>query len=225
MKLVKMLLAVSFIGIINFSSIGEIKAEAMFYGGQQENIATLEEEIGAEVDMTVMTNEELSYVNDKVNEIEDVTNLKNEISNDGFEELNVAKDKTSYKYSIEGSEGTAVYMTSEVYESDDEMIVTFTQYDEYNDNVSLYYAEKRSTVDVNQEPESMLEYSNAGENNNDGISTYASFNWNGQSFACSATGLFACAQFCGVWALVNPIAGGTCGAVCGLAFAAACATA
>lgn len=43
------------------------------------------------------------------------------------------------------------------------------------------------------------------------------------SFACSMAGLYTCIHYCGIWAVVNPIAGGTCEIVCGTAFALGCA--
>lgn len=223
MKKFKFMLAVSFLALVNVISIGEIKAEDQFHVQQQVKIAELEEQMGEEIEMEVMSNDEIDYVNQQSNNIESVSNLKEEIMNEGFEKVEVTNDKTSYKYTVVGTEHT-VYMTSEVYESNDEMIVTFAQYNKYNDDISVYYAEKRSTIDVNQDPESLIEYSNPGEVENDGnmIESQSSFTWNGQEFACNMTGLFACGQVCGVWAVVNPIAGGTCTAVCGTAFGVAC---
>lgn len=49
-----------------------------------------------------------------------------------------------------------------------------------------------------------------------------SFHWDGKSFACSLAGLFACGEYCGVWAVVNVGAGATCSGVCGIAWAAVC---
>lgn len=43
------------------------------------------------------------------------------------------------------------------------------------------------------------------------------------SFACSMAGLYTCIHYCGIWHVVNPIAGGTCDVVCGTAFALGCA--
>ncbi|GIQ63408.1 hypothetical protein PACILC2_19760 [Paenibacillus cisolokensis] len=58
--------------------------------------------------------------------------------------------------------------------------------------------------------------------NNSGFITPFDFEFNGRSFACSLTGLFACISYCGIWHLVNPVAGVTCDFLCGGAFAFAC---
>lgn len=221
MKAFKIVLALAFVFSFTWSSFSEVKATSDLMVSQQDNLKELEELIGEDVVMEVMSNPEKDYIDDKLSNISSVNNLKNELKKDGFKKQKVDNEKTSYKYSIAGTNET-VYMTSDVYESKDEMVVTFTQYNEYNDKISLFYAEKRSAVDSEKEPEILMEYIPETDNSSDGISTY-DFNWNGKSFACSATGLLACGQYCGVWALVNPIAGGTCGAICGTAFAAACA--
>lgn len=49
------------------------------------------------------------------------------------------------------------------------------------------------------------------------------FNFNGKSFACSLTGVFACISYCGIWHVVNPAVGVGCDILCGGAFAFACA--
>ncbi|WP_460997065.1 putative immunity/bacteriocin fusion bifunctional protein, partial [Staphylococcus aureus] len=49
---------------------------------------------------------------------------------------------------------------------------------------------------------------------------YAGVKWNGKAFAGSMAGLYACAHYGGVGAIVNPRAGGVGEAVCGTAFAA-----
>ncbi|WP_186331761.1 putative immunity/bacteriocin fusion bifunctional protein [Paenibacillus xylanexedens] len=49
------------------------------------------------------------------------------------------------------------------------------------------------------------------------------FNFNGKSFACSLTGVFACISYCGIWHVVNPAIGVGCDILCGGAFAFACA--
>jgi len=58
--------------------------------------------------------------------------------------------------------------------------------------------------------------------NDPGLITPMDFEFNGRSFACSMTGLFACISYCGIWHLVNPAAGITCDILCGGAFAFAC---
>lgn len=58
--------------------------------------------------------------------------------------------------------------------------------------------------------------------NNSGLITPFDFEFNGKSFACSLTGLFACISYCGIWHLVNPVAGVTCDILCGGAFSFAC---
>lgn len=58
--------------------------------------------------------------------------------------------------------------------------------------------------------------------NDPGLITPFDFEFNGQSFACSLTGVFACISYCGIWHLVNPGVGVTCDLLCGAAFAFAC---
>ncbi|WP_296975622.1 putative immunity/bacteriocin fusion bifunctional protein [Thermobacillus sp. ZCTH02-B1] len=68
-----------------------------------------------------------------------------------------------------------------------------------------------------------LIFHSAGSNSNaPGQIIPFDFEFNGQSFACSLTGLFACITYCGIWHLVNPAAGVTCDILCGTAFAFAC---
>jgi hypothetical protein len=68
-----------------------------------------------------------------------------------------------------------------------------------------------------------LIFHSAGSNSNaPGQIAPFDFEFNGQSFACSLTGLFNCISYCGIRHLVNPAAGVTCDILCGTAFAFAC---
>ncbi|WP_460413832.1 putative immunity/bacteriocin fusion bifunctional protein, partial [Staphylococcus aureus] len=99
------------------------------------------------------------------------------------------------------------------------------RYDNYNKKITKFIAEKRSMTE-NKEGKILInknyvEYKAEKVDKNRPV-TYAGFKWNGKAFACSMAGLYACAHYCGVWAIVNPIAGGVCEAVCGTSFAAGC---
>ncbi|KTE94018.1 hypothetical protein FE68_15115, partial [Staphylococcus aureus] len=52
--------------------------------------------------------------------------------------------------------------------------------------------------------------------------TCAGLKWNGKACACCMAGLYGCARCCGVWAIVNPVAGGVCESVWVTAFAGGC---
>ncbi|OZT76208.1 putative immunity/bacteriocin fusion bifunctional protein [Salinicoccus roseus] len=220
MKILKSFLALALVLSFTWSSVSKVKAESTIIASQQENLEELEKLVGKDVTMEVMSNSEKEYIDSKLSDISSVNNFEDQLKKEKFKKQKVENEKTSYKYSIADTNET-VYMTSDVYESKDEMVVTFTQYNAYNDEISLFYAEKRSTVNSDEEPETLIEYTPQVKDKSDMVST-ADFTWNGKSFACSATGVLACGQYCGVWALVNPVAGGTCTVVCGLAFAAAC---
>lgn len=79
---------------------------------------------------------------------------------------------------------------------------------------------------TNDNPEkynSLLSYEKSKAN---GDFSASGFKWNGQSFACSMTGVFACITYCGVVGLACGPGAAACGTVCdlvcGAAFAYAC---
>lgn len=76
-------------------------------------------------------------------------------------------------------------------------------------------------IDEDQNFSLVLDYKNYSIGN--GMDYSANdFTFNGKSFACSLTGVFACVSYCGIWHIVNPAIGVGCDLLCGGAFAFAC---
>lgn len=229
MKISKLLLSVMAIALIFNSLVLSVSAE------ENESLVDKQKELirDKNVNIDVMTDKEVKDLYKMEEEIEEAKNLKNEIEKNNFEKVLIENENSKIKYSALTSEGKVyTYMSNDIYKNKEtnELIVTQTIYDSYSNEIKQFVAEKRSMEDPDQK-EILLNYKDENidnqnidkKDNDDGISLFKSFTWNGKSFACSMTGLFACGQYCAVWAMVNPIAGGTCSAVCGTVFAAACA--
>ena len=80
------------------------------------------------------------------------------------------------------------------------------------------------THDNPQEYNSLLSFEKS--KTEEGDFTASGFKWNGQSFACSMSGVFACMTYCGVVSAAcgpgYPECGAVCDLACGAAFAFAC---
>ncbi|CAM4437088.1 putative immunity/bacteriocin fusion bifunctional protein [Paenibacillus tarimensis] len=115
-------------------------------------------------------------------------------------------DFVAVKYSVYSREEDGEYIALAAWvdmNSKQALDVTVTHIDNNND-ISLVFQSTNSTT------------------SNPGVITTDDFQFNGQSFVCSMTGLFACISYCGIWHLVNPGEGLTCDILCGGAFAFAC---
>lgn len=224
MKIFKIVLSLLAVFIFTLGDFSKAKASSDFINLQKELIAEAEKELNIDIQVDVLTDEEINYVADKLSYINEYGVLHEKIKEQNFKKVDVPVYETSYKYTnLDANE--AVYMTSEVYENEDKIIVTFVQYNEYNDEIGIFIAEERDKTDLNALPVEIISYINVDndfENNKD-IMMYKSFNFNGKAFACGMTGFLACVQYCGVWGLATgPVGGGVCSAICNTAFVAAC---
>jgi putative immunity protein/bacteriocin len=200
------------------------------------------------VNVNVLSENELDFLEDKEKSIKTIVSFKEDLVNSNFENFSMKKDDSKLKYSGQTEDGIVdMYMSNDTYinEKTNELIVTTVIYDSYSDQIIQFLAEKRSMDDAekteilinwknkdresfskNKKKDTVIVADNSGEKNQYAVNKKKKkkkFKWNGKSFVCSMGGLLACGQYCAVWALVNPIAGGTCSAVCGTAFAAVCA--
>lgn len=171
------------------------------------------------IDINVMNEDEIRSTTNKENNVDEIFETKQQIISDGFVEIEIGNEESKLKYVSEDDKELYVHIITRAYENTEtkEVIVTQTIFDGANNEIEQFLAEKSST-DNPEENIQLVNYTNPIPQ----IQTF-DFSFNGKSFVCSVAGLLACGQYCGIWALVNPIAGGTCAGVCGIAFAAACA--
>lgn len=221
------LIATVSIGFSNITHAQENK-------NQNSSVLTQQRKNHQDVNINVMSSSEINNVNNSENQISDITSFRKKIMNQGFKEMKLENQNSNLKYSKKTEDGIIDgYISNKAYKNTktNEIIVTETLYDTYYNEVSQFVAEKRSINSNSNNGKLLLNYKSqnivkADDTKDHQITTYSKkkFKFNGKSFACSLGGLYACGQFCGVWAAVHPIAGGTCGAVCGGAFAAACSS-
>lgn len=228
MKIFK--LALSFLAVFAFvlGDLNGAKASSDFINTQKEIIADAEKEFNIDIQADVLTVEEINYVADKLSNVNEIDVLNEKLEEGNFKKVDIPVYQASYKYTnLDVNE--AVYMTSEVYENEDKIIVTFAQYNEYNDEIGLFVAEEKDKADLEALPVEVVSYVNVDESleenseEDGGFTTYNSFNFNGKAFACGMTGFLACVQYCAIWGLATgPVGAGVCSAVCNTAFIAAC---
>ncbi|HGZ3149566.1 TPA: putative immunity/bacteriocin fusion bifunctional protein [Staphylococcus aureus] len=181
------------------------------------------------IEVTQMTKKEISFLEQLQNKNEDMQKFEKQMKKEGFKKIKLEDKNSKLKYlATEANDKNAYgYIANNAYKNEKtkEIVVSETIYDNYNKKITKFIAEKRSMTE-NKEGKILInknyvEYKAEKVDKNRPV-TYAGFKWNGKAFACSMAGLYACAHYCGVWAIVNPIAGGVCEAVCGTAFAAGC---
>ncbi len=184
-----------------------------------------------------MTEKDLKVLKNAEKQVKEIKELRNNLQKEKFEEFALDKEIPQIKYTTDTDEGsTFIYVSNKVYKNTKtkETIVTTSIYDNYSEKIIQFVAEK--SKDNGKNREYIMNYKDYdtskvtkkdNKEDEDKASTSKSkkkkFKFNGKSFACSAAGLVACGQICLVYALMGPVAGGTCGAACGIAFAAVCA--
>ncbi|OWR30565.1 hypothetical protein CDO73_11705 [Saccharibacillus sp. O23] len=217
----------SLILVLIFTVLGHtstVKAESTILDKQQQ----LTNEKNQPINIDVLTSEELIKVVGLENENQEIQNINQQIHQQKFEEIQLSNHNSKLKYSLKGDAAIYTYMVTRAYNNieKNEIIVTQTIVNGTDNKIEKFVAEKTNASDPDSK-HLLANYQNTDTQNQqkDSLSAKAAggmFLWNGKSFTCSVVGLYACAQYCGVWALVNPIAGGGCSVVCGVAFAAAC---
>ncbi|WP_229293688.1 putative immunity/bacteriocin fusion bifunctional protein [Staphylococcus ratti] len=168
-----------------------------------------------------MSKEEIKFVQNLKDKDKTIKNFENQMKKVGFKEIKLDDKNSKLKYISKKAKEKDVYgfivNTAYKNEKTKEIVVSETIYDSYNKKITKFVAGKQK-MEKNAK-DKILVNKNYIEKKD---STTYGFTWNGKAFACSMGGLLACAHYCGIWLIVNPIAGGTCQAVCGTAFAAAC---
>lgn len=139
-----------------------------------------------------------------------------------YKSINLPSENSSFKVSDDG--GTN-YLLFQAYEYENNYIVTVSTYDAEKGKLNTFTAQKRTINNDKKntkneiDTEELIQYTNSDSD----VNTLAkSWEWNGKTFACGMTGLLACIQFCGVWAMVNPGIGIACDIVCNTAMIIAC---
>lgn len=187
---------------------------------QSEKFADLE------INVEVMEDDEVEKVKNEENKIQQVNSFKESLKDKGFKKMRMKKKDTNLKYWVETEKGAVhSYIVNEVYKNKDKVVVTQTTYDGQTEEIQQFYANQRSMSDLEQSKD-LINYKNQividDVEEDDGINLSSSFKWNGKSFACSMAGVLACGHHCAIWAIIHPIAGGSCTVLCGAAFAIGC---
>ncbi|WP_240622422.1 putative immunity/bacteriocin fusion bifunctional protein, partial [Staphylococcus lutrae] len=177
------------------------------------------------VEITKMSEKEKEDLEKLTSKNNDIIQLEKKIKKDGFTEFKLNDENSKLKYIIKNQDGKKEYgfIVSTVYKNTKtkEIIVSELIYDSYHNKITKFVAEKRKQTE-NKEGKLIVNKNYIAQEDNQNAPQAVGFKWNGKAFACSMGGLYACAHYCGVWAIVNPIAGAGCEVVCGTAFAAAC---
>ncbi|MCO4338802.1 putative immunity/bacteriocin fusion bifunctional protein [Staphylococcus agnetis] len=228
MKIIKILsiMFILFSISINQFSIANAKENQSVLSKQREELKN------EKIDIHVMSEKEKNEIIKLENAILQVKKFKEEMNKQGFKEIQMSNEDSSLKYIDKKSNKNQYgYITNHVYKNakTNEVVISQTIYDSYNKKITKFVAGKQN-LKVKSEEKLIINYK---DTQNDAKSTSdnaekntviraSSFKFAGKSFACGMGGVLACGHYCGIWAIVNPIAGGTCGAVCGTAFTAAC---
>lgn len=175
------------------------------------------------IEIQEMSQKEIQFLQTLQEKNKDIKNIKAQMQKENYKEIKLENINSKLKYTTKDGKGYG-FIVNSAYKNEKtkNIVVTETIYDSYNKKITKFVAEKKSST-KNQEGKLLAnkDYVEKTPDKNTKI-LKAGFKWNGKSFSCSMAGLYACAHYCGVWAIVNPIAGGACQAVCGTAFAAAC---
>lgn len=171
-------------------------------------------------EISILTKKEEKKVK---NAIVDKKKLKNFYNQQfkGYEEISLPSKNASFK--ISDDNGTN-YLLYQAYEKNNSYIMTTSVYDGEKDILTSFTAEKKTINNGTKKvsnTETLIQYTASDSDSNGNISTQ-DWEWNGKTFACGMTGVFACIQYCGVWTLVNPYVGAGCDIVCNAAMVVAC---
>lgn len=227
MKIIKLVSIISLFLLVfstNFSNA---------YANEEQKSSLLENQKeklkSKNIEVSQMTKKEISFLEQLQNKNEDMQKFEKQMKKEEFKKIKLEDKNSKLKYlATEANDKNAYgYIANNAYKNEKtkEIVVSETIYDNYNKKITKFIAEKRSMTE-NKEGKILInknyvEHKAEKVDKNKPVA-YAGFKWNGKAFACSMAGLYACAHYCGVWAIVNPIAGGVCEAVCGTAFAAGC---
>lgn len=225
MKFIKFTLSISLILILFISNLSFAHADSK----QNSLLDNQREKFKNEnVEITQMNQDEINFLKKLQSKDSNIKNFENKMQKEGFKEipLDAKNSKLKYTTNYTNNKKGYGYIVNSAYKNKNtkEIVISETIYDSHNKKITKFVAEKRN-MDNNKNGKLLVNKNyvdNNSQGNNQDQTATRGFKWNGKSFACSMAGLYACAHYCGVWAVVNPIAGGTCEAVCGTAFAAAC---
>jgi putative immunity protein/bacteriocin len=176
---------------------------------------------GVEI-VNTLTDSEKAIINNKIND--GLLSKGTELKEANFEDYKLIDGSTMYKgfkhVTLNGYtyEYIAVKYSVYINKAGDKLITQASWIDLATKELLELTLAK---IDDKQNVTPILIYLNYHEGMNSGINSYGFSVW-GKNFACSLLGVFTCISYCGIWGLVNPIAGTTCDVLCGVAFAAAC---
>lgn len=142
----------------------------------------------------------------------------------GFKSLNKSEMFITFKNTTLGGYDydKAIVYANLLKNKDNDLLLVSAWVDAENNELIKYEVGTISN-DNPEEYNSSLSYEKSKAN---GDFSASDFKWNGQSFACGMTGVFACITYCGVVGLACGPGAAACGTVCdlvcGAAFAFAC---
>ncbi|UOB98928.1 MULTISPECIES: putative immunity/bacteriocin fusion bifunctional protein [Bacillus cereus group] len=176
------------------------------------------EKLGVEITDTNTTDKEL--VKNVVNSNETLNQAITEQKENGFKLYNNAEMYLTYENTYLGGfhYDKAVVYASFLQNTNGDAVV-ITAWVDAKKNKVIKYEVGKVTKEEPKKYNSIVSYEKSKE-------IKSGFKFNGQSFACGMSGVFACITYCGVVGLACGPAAGACGTtcdlVCGAAFAYAC---